>query len=79
MAKRFGDALVGSPEVPMGKDRIVAVGFLTDADLRLLGERFDRYFPVEQEDVFADLIAELDKVEAIPFEKGVSIQRKSDR
>ncbi|WP_447725892.1 hypothetical protein [Sphingomonas koreensis] len=62
----------------MGQDRIVAVGFLTDADLRLLGERFDRYFPVEQEDVFADLIAELDKVEAIPFGKGVSIQRKSD-
>jgi hypothetical protein len=44
-----------------------------------LGERFDRYFPVEREDVFADLIAELDKVEAIPFDKGVSIQRKSDR
>jgi hypothetical protein len=69
MAKRFGDALVDSPEVPMGKDRIVAVGFLTDADIRLLGERFDRYFSVQQEDVFADLVAELDKVEVIPFER----------
>ena len=60
----------------MANDRIVAVGFLTGADLRLLGERFDRYFPVEHGDVFAELLSELDKVEATPFGSGVSIQRK---
>lgn len=51
----------------MTQDRIVAVGFLTSADLRLLGERFDRYFPVEHEDVFTELLSELDKIEATPF------------
>ena len=61
----------------MANDRLVAVGFLTDADLRLLGERFERYFPIEHEDVFAELVSELDKIEATPFERGVSIQPKS--
>ena len=63
----IAQALVESAEVPMAEDRIVAVGFLTSADLRLLGERFDRYFPVEHEDVFTELISELDKIEATPF------------
>ena len=60
----------------MEQDRIVAVGLLTSADLKLLGARFDRYFPVEHDDVFDDLLSQLDQLEATPFGKGVSIQRK---
>jgi len=61
----------------MTNNRIVAVGLLTSADLKLLGEHFDRYFPVEHEDVFTELISELDKIHATSFGKGVSIQQKS--
>lgn len=60
----------------MAQDRIVAVGFLTSAELTMLGERFERYFPVEDGDVFADLLEKLDQVEATPTARGVAIQPK---
>jgi hypothetical protein len=51
------------------KDRIVAVGLLTQRDLDVLGSGFHRLFSVaadeDADDGFADLIAELDKIEAI--------------
>jgi hypothetical protein len=51
------------------KDRIVAVGLLTQRDLEVLGTGFHRLFSVnaddDEDDGFADLIAQLDKIEAI--------------
>ena len=50
-------------------DRIVAVGLLTQRDLDVLGTGFHRLFSVKPEedgdDGFADLIARLDRIEAI--------------
>lgn len=51
------------------KDRIVAVGLLTQRDLEVLGTGFHRLFSVnaddEEDDGFADLVAQLDKIDAI--------------
>jgi hypothetical protein len=47
-------------------DRIVAVGFLTQNDLKVLGEGFDRMFPVNDDTGFDDLLAKLDGIAAIP-------------
>lgn len=49
------------------KDRIVAVGLLTQRDLDVLGTGFHRLFSVgdDEDDGFADLIAQLDKIDAI--------------
>lgn len=49
------------------KDRIVAVGLLTQRDLDVLGTGFNRLFPVDTDDGlngFSDLIARLDKIDA---------------
>lgn len=62
----------------MTKDQVVAVGFLTNHDLELLGTGFHRHFPVQHDDIFADLIAKLDSVEASPLGKGVALQIKKD-
>lgn len=48
------------------KERIVAVGLLTQRDLEVLGTGFHRLFSVdahEDDEGFADLIAQLDKIE----------------
>lgn len=47
----------------MDKDRIVAIGFLTQRDLEILGSTFTRHFPVIDDDSFADLLDKLDRVE----------------
>lgn len=53
------------------KDRIVAVGLLTQRDLDVLGTGFHRMFSVKAEEDddheygFADLIAQLDRIDAI--------------
>ncbi|MBA4091009.1 MAG: hypothetical protein C0494_10490 [Sphingobium sp.] len=47
-------------------DRIIAVGFLTQRDIDMLGDGFKRHFPIEYEDMFADLVARLNDV---PFPK----------
>jgi hypothetical protein len=48
------------------KERIVAVGLLTQRDLEVLGTGFHRLFAVDADgDGFADLIAQLDKIDAI--------------
>ncbi len=62
----------------MTRDSIVAVGLLTQRDLDVLGKGFDRHFPVDDDDMFADLLAKLDHVEAVPLGKGVSLVRKRD-
>ncbi len=49
------------------KDRIVAVGLLTQRDLDVLGTGFHRLFSVDTDDGldgFYDLIARLDKIDA---------------
>lgn len=50
----------------MPSDRIVAVGFLTKNDLKVLGEGFDRMFPVDNDAGFDDLLAKLHGIAAIP-------------
>lgn len=60
----------------MSKDRIVAVGLLTSVELEMLGDRFDRYFPIENDDMFGDLLMQLDLIEATPLDRGVVIRRK---
>lgn len=55
------------------EDRIVSVGFLTQRDLETLGTAFTRHFTVQHDDVFADLLAQLDSVEATPLGKGVAL------
>jgi hypothetical protein len=49
------------------KDRIVAVGLLTQRDLDVLGTGFHRLFSIDddEDDAFADLMAQLDKIDAI--------------
>lgn len=63
----------------MAKDTVVAVGFLTTRDLELLGAGFHRHFPVDHDDMFADLLQKLDQVEATPLGKGVALQVKDGR
>ena len=47
----------------MGKDRIVAVGLLTQRDVRLLGPTFDRLWPVEEAPDFDDLLRAIDEAD----------------
>jgi hypothetical protein len=47
-------------------DPIVAVAFLTQNDVSLLGTGFRRMFPVTHEDDFADILRKLDRVAAVP-------------
>lgn len=54
----------------MSSDHIVAVGFLTKNDLKVLGEGFDRMFPVNDDMGFDDLLAKLDGIAAIPDRNG---------
>lgn len=63
----------------MSKDHVVAVGFLTSRDLELLGSGFHRHFPVDHDDVFADLLAKLDQVEAVPLGKSVTLRVRSEQ
>ncbi len=56
------------------RDPIVAVGFLTQRDLHVLGAGFNRLFPVDQEDMFSDLLQQLDRIEATPHADGVLIR-----
>ena len=53
------------------KDRIVAVGLLTQRDLDVLGTGFHRLFPVTEDDAFAELVEKLNKID--------SVERSSDQ
>ena len=44
----------------MAKDRIVAVGLLTQRDLHALGQTFHRLWPVEETPMFFDLLQAID-------------------
>ena len=55
-------------------ERVVAFGFLTDRDLKLLGKGFNRHFPIDDDDLFVDLIEQLDRIEVEPLGRGVVIR-----
>lgn len=40
--------------------QIVAIGFLTEADLRALGPQFGRAFPIDHTPMFAELLKAID-------------------
>lgn len=63
----------------MAEDQVVAVGFLTARDLELLGAGFQRHFPVDHDDIFADLLAQLDRVEAVPMKRSVALRIRNER
>jgi hypothetical protein len=48
---------------PVLDGRIVAVGLLTQRDLRLLGPTFDRAWPVEETPSFDELLRAIDDAE----------------
>ena len=45
-------------------DDIVAIGLLTQADIRRLGENFSRLFPVPRDGAFDDLIKAIDEADS---------------
>jgi hypothetical protein len=45
------------------KNRIVAVGLLTRADVVLLGQNFDRMWPVDETPCFGGLLAAIDEAD----------------
>ena len=47
----------------MERDRIVAVGLLTQRDLGLLGATFDRLWPVEEAPHFHELLDAIDRAD----------------
>ena len=48
----------------MTEQRIVAVGLLTNQDLDLLGNTFNRLWPVEQAPAFNELLRAIDEADA---------------
>jgi hypothetical protein len=44
----------------VAKDRIVAVGLLTQHDVKLLGPAFDRLWPVDEAPCFSQLLQAID-------------------
>ena len=49
----------------MDRDKVVAVGLLTQHDLNVLGRGFTRHFPAPTDDTFGDLLKQLDDVSAV--------------
>jgi hypothetical protein len=47
----------------MSKERIVAVGLLTNRELNLLGPTFDRVWPVEEAPSFSELLRAIDEAD----------------
>ena len=43
--------------------QIIAIGLLTQRDLDILGRRFDRAFPIDDELVFEDLLRAIDEAD----------------
>ena len=62
----------------MSKDRIVAVGLLTENDLDLLGDSFTRLWPVEDTPCFSQLLEAIDEADReIRRERDASISSGS--
>jgi hypothetical protein len=43
--------------------QIVAIGLLTEYELELLGQGFDRAFPIDDENLFEDLLRAIDEAD----------------
>jgi hypothetical protein len=52
-------------------ERIVAVGLLTQQDLKMLGPAFDRVWPVEQAPSFNELLRAIDEADRRLHEQGL--------
>jgi hypothetical protein len=63
----------------MSAQDIVAVGFLTSRDLAMLGDGFKMHFPVQDSDMFDELLRRLDGIEATPCGEGVTIMPAKSR
>ena len=59
----FVESTTRKRETCVSKQRIVAVGLLTDNDLQRLGSTFNRAFPVEKLNDFDDLLKAIDQAE----------------
>jgi hypothetical protein len=47
----------------MSEERIVAIGLLTESDVRRLGDTFTRLWPVDQTTDFSELLQAIDEAE----------------
>ena len=47
----------------MARERIVAIGFLTERDLHLLGHTFSRLWPVDEVPKFEELLEAIDEAD----------------
>ena len=50
-------------DTPWAKRRIVAVGLLTEEDLRALGPTFNRTWPVDETPCYAELLEAIDEAD----------------
>ncbi len=57
-------------------DKVVSIGLLTERDLERLGEGFRRHIPITSDDLFADLMAKLDRIPFDPSHKSRSYKAK---
>lgn len=57
-------------------ERIVSIGLLTESDLRRLGDRFTRHYPIIDDDQFDDLLAKLDQ---LPASEGSHARKSPDK
>ena len=56
----------------MTDDKIISIGLLSRRDLDRLGSTFTRSIPIiDENDMFADLLQQLDHVEASPRGQGI--------
>lgn len=58
----------------MSRPPVVAVGFLTQRDLDRLGKNFSSHIPIPDDDVFADLLTKLDRIEIEPLGTAVVLR-----
>ena len=61
----------------MSKPPIVSVGFLTQLDLERLGRQFTSHIPVAQDDMFADILAQLDEIDIEQLGPAIVLRPKS--
>lgn len=47
----------------VNRERIVAVAFLTQANMRALGKNIERIYPIDHSPAFGDLLAKIDEAE----------------
>ena len=47
------------------RDRVVAIGFLTERHLTVLGQAFKRFYPLEDHDGFDEMLRQIDSAEQL--------------